>query len=241
MGAVSLPAPDAGNPIGFAHRGGARGRRENTLAAFASALGQGARGLESDAWITADGQVVLRHDGVTGPPWQRRAISTQTRAELPARVPALRDLYEHCGTRFELSLDVKDPAAFPAILAEAQAAQATTRLWLCHGDWRWLAGWRAVYPDVNLVFSTRRAHLEEGLAARAARLRQAGIDALNMHRTDWTADRVAVVHSAGVGVLAWDAQARQDMVSLLRMGVDGLYSDHIDVLMAAIAAEPRGL
>jgi glycerophosphoryl diester phosphodiesterase len=234
---VPSSAPGAGDPIGFAHRGGARGRQENTLAAFASALGRGATGLESDAWITADGQVVLQHDGVTGPLWHRRPISTQKRAELPARIPALPDLYEHCGTDFELSLDVKDPAALPAILVEARAAGAATRLWVGHNDWRWLAGWRAACPDVNLVLSARLARLEEGLAAQSASLRRAGVDVLNMHRTDWTADRVATVHASGIRGFGWDAQTHPDMVSLLRMGVDGLYSDHVDVLMAAIASE----
>jgi len=37
---------------------------ENTLGAFTLALRLGANGLESDAWTTADGHVVLDHDGV---------------------------------------------------------------------------------------------------------------------------------------------------------------------------------
>ena len=51
-------------PIGFAHRGARAHAPENTLEAFALALRLGATGLESDAWLTADGEVVLDHDGV---------------------------------------------------------------------------------------------------------------------------------------------------------------------------------
>jgi glycerophosphoryl diester phosphodiesterase len=240
MGQVQDLPPRPGNPIGFAHRGGAPGRRQNTLAAFASALQQGVGGLESDAWITADGEVVLRHDGVTGPLWRRRPISSQSRAELPARIPALGDLYRQCGRDFELSLDVKDKAAVPAILAESDAAGATARLWLCHGDWRWLAGWRAASSDVRLVHSTRRAQFENGLAAHAAHLRDAGIDVLNRHRADWAVEGVAVVHTAGLRAFGWDAQSRRQIGALLRMGVDGVYSDHVDVLLEAIAAEKTG-
>jgi glycerophosphoryl diester phosphodiesterase len=229
--------PRAGEPIGFAHRGGASGRRENTLGAFESALRRGATGLESDAWLTADGQVVLHHDGVTGPLWRRQPIAARTRSELPAHVPTLRDLYRHCGREFELSLDVKDRAALPAILAEAKDEGAAARLWLCHHDWRWLAAWRAGSADARLVHSTRLAHIEGGLPAQAERLRDAGIDVLNLHRADWTAERVALVHGAGVRAFGWDAQSRRQMVALLRADVDGLYSDHVDVLMAAIGTE----
>jgi glycerophosphoryl diester phosphodiesterase len=229
--------PRVGDPIGFAHRGARSARAENTIEAFALALELGATGLESDAWITADGQVVLDHEGVTGPRWRRRPISAQTRSRLPAHIPALADLYAHCSQPFELSLDVKDPAALPSILAAADAAASTSRLWLCHEDWRWLAGWRATAGLARLVQSTRLARITEGVEARATALRDAGLDALNLHRRDWTAEHVAAVHAAGIRAFGWDAQSPSEMVGLLRVGVDGIYSDHVELLMAAIADE----
>jgi glycerophosphoryl diester phosphodiesterase len=229
--------PRVGDPIGFAHRGARSARPENTIEAFALALELGATGLESDAWLTADGQVVLDHDGVTGPRWRRRRISAQTRSRLPAHIPALEDLYARFSPPFELSLDVKDPAAFPAILAAADAAVSTGRLWLCHEDWRRLAAWRPTAGAARLVQSTRLARIREGVEARAAALRDAGIDALNLHRRDWTAEHVAAVHAAGMRAFGWDAQSRSEIGGLLRLGVDGIYSDHVDLLMAAIADE----
>jgi glycerophosphoryl diester phosphodiesterase len=221
-------------PIGFAHRGARSERRENTIEAFTRALELGATGLESDAWITADAEVVLDHDGVTGTWWHRRAFSGQSRAELPAHVPTLADLYRACGDDFELSLDVKDPAAFGRILSVAAAAGVPGRLWLCHADAQLLAGWRAGAGEARLVQSTRLDRIPEGLAARARELRAAGIDALNLHRRDWTAERVSVVRHVGLAAFAWDAQSRADIDRLLRFGVDGVYSDHVEVLMTAI-------
>jgi glycerophosphoryl diester phosphodiesterase len=151
-------------------------------------------------------------------------------------VPALEELYGRCGRHFELSLDIKDGAALPAILADAEAAGATTRLWLCHEDWRWLAGWRGASGDARLVHSTRLNRIADGLAARVASLRDAGIDVLNLHRADWTPEGVATVHGAGLRAFAWDVQTRPHMVRLLGMDLDGLYSDHVGRLMAAIAA-----
>ena len=65
--AVSQPLPSLRRPpIGFAHRGGMAHAPENTLEAFRLALRLGASGLESDAWLTADGVVVLHHDRSIG-------------------------------------------------------------------------------------------------------------------------------------------------------------------------------
>ena len=49
----------------FAHRGARAHAPENTLEAFTLGLRLGANGLESDVWLTADGQAVLDHDGLT--------------------------------------------------------------------------------------------------------------------------------------------------------------------------------
>jgi glycerophosphoryl diester phosphodiesterase len=223
-----------GNPIGFAHRGARSERPENTIAAFDRALELGAPGLESDAWLTADGVVVLDHDGVTGPLWRRRAISSQPRSALPAHIPSLEELYDHCGAAFELSLDVKDPAALEPILDVARAAGAAARLWLCHDDWRPMAAWRRAAPDARLVESANLAWMREGLAARVAALAGAGLDAVNLHRTQWDAAAVKEVRAAGLAALAWDAQKEEDIAGLLDMGVDGVYSDHVDRMVAVL-------
>jgi glycerophosphoryl diester phosphodiesterase len=228
------PSPRRESPIAFAHRGARAERRENTIDAFARALELGATGLESDAWITADGQVVLDHDGVTGPPWRHRAITTQPRSALPAHIPALTELYRNCGNAFELSLDVKDPRALPPILAAADAAGARGRLWLCHPDGAVLGGWRELAGVARLVCSTRVAGLPGGLETQVHVLRHAGVDALNLHRRDWTAARVAATHQAGLRAFGWDAQAGAEITRLLALGLDGVFSDHVDRLVAAV-------
>src|SRR3954464_6653762 len=98
-------------PIAFAHRGARAHAPENTLEAFTLALRLGATGLESDVWLTADGHAVLDHDGVVGGRLRRRPIRDPARPDLPPHIPSLAELYAACGTAFELSLDIKDPAA----------------------------------------------------------------------------------------------------------------------------------
>jgi glycerophosphoryl diester phosphodiesterase len=198
-------------PIGFAHRGARAERPENTLAAFSRALELGATGLESDAWITSDGVAVLDHDGAVGRWWHRRRIADVDRAGLPPHVPSLEDLYEACGSRFELSLDVKDSSALRAILGAARAAAASTRLWLCHPDQTLLADWREVAPEARLVHSTRltgprRAPGNCFAQSYLDAVRRSRIDVVNMRGPEWNAALVDAVHDAGLLALAWDAQ-----------------------------------
>ncbi len=222
-------------PIGFAHRGGRADGPENTLQAFALARGHGATGLESDVWLTSDGVAVLDHDGLVRAGMRRRLIADVPRAALPAHIPSLAELYEACGVDFELSLDVKDPAAGPVAIAVARDAGAEDRLWLCHHDLDVVAGWRGLSPGVRLVDSTRLRRIKEGPERRAARHAEAGVDAVNLHASDWTGGLTTLWHRFGRYALGWDAQQPRVLETLLRTGVDGVFSDHVDRMVEAIA------
>jgi glycerophosphoryl diester phosphodiesterase len=233
---VACPPNRSGVPIGFAHRGARAERRENTIDAFARALELGAKGLESDAWLTSDGTVVLDHDGVVGPIWRRRPISAQIRGDLPGHIPSLRELYERCGADFELSLDLKDPAALEPIIEVASAAGSTDHLWLCDDNWLRMAPKPTLTGEARLVESTSVSRMSGGLALRVRELSDAGISAVNLHRSEWDPDRVEAVHDAGLCAFGWDAQSSRQIRHLLELGLDGVYSDHVDRMVATLAA-----
>ncbi len=222
-------------PIAFAHRGASGYAPDNTLEAFELALSQGATGIESDAWLTADGITVLVHDRTIRPPGRRIDVTRATAADL-ARwgVPTLEELYATCGTGFELSLDLEHrEVAFP-VLRAAEAADAAGRLWVCHDDLGLLADLRAASAAVRLVCSTRPRRIPEGVVGRIDQLAQLRIDALNMHWRDWSADRVESCHTSGIAAFGWDAQKPSTMAQLLAIGIDAIYSDFPDLLVAAI-------
>lgn len=221
-------------PIAFAHRGAKAHARENTLEAFALALRLGANGLESDAWLTADGAVVLDHDGVVRRRMRKSPIASCRRVDLPDHVPALSDLFASVGTDYDLSIDVKDPAAFAAIAETVRASDMDpSRVWLCHTDHRLLIEHRGDLADFRLVESTRLKKVGGGLERRIALLAEAGLDAINMHHTDWTGGHVAMAHRFGVHAFAWDAQHPERLAAVLAMGVDAVFSDHVDRMTAA--------
>jgi len=229
-------------PIGFAHRGARANAPENTLEAFELALRLGATGLESDVWLTADGVAVLDHDGVVGSRLRRRPIASVDRADLPPHVPELAELFAALGTDYELSLDVKDPAAGAPTVAVAMAADATmpSRLWLCDHDLDRLVSWREVSPHVRLVDSTRLAKLPHGPERLAARMQQFRIDAVNLHHSEWSGGLSTLFHRFAILAFGWDAQFDRTLDALLQSGIDAVYSDHVDRMVDALARRNGG-
>jgi glycerophosphoryl diester phosphodiesterase len=224
-------------PIAFAHRGARANAPENTIEAFELGLRLGATGLESDAWLTADGYAVLDHDGVVGGRFRRHTINEANRTDLPDHIPELRELYEACGTDFELSLDLKDAAVADAVVVTAERAGggAVGRLWLCHPDLDTLAAWGARWPEIHLVHSTTTRRLRDGSERHAAALADHGIEVVNLHHTEWTGGLIALYHRFERLSFAWDVQFERQMDELFDSGIDAIYSDHVDRLMTAAA------
>jgi glycerophosphoryl diester phosphodiesterase len=223
-------------PIAFAHRGARAHAPENTLEAFQLALRLGATGLESDVWLTADGVPVLDHDGVVRNGLRKKPIGAVSRGDLPDHIPTLEELYATCGTGFELSLDLKDATVAKRVIEVARAAGegAPGRLWLCHPEVEQVAEWRSFGDDFRLVDSTRIRKIKEGPERRAARLAELGIDAVNLHASDWSGGLTALFHRFERCCFGWDAQFERVLVSLLGMGVDAVYSDHVDRMAAVL-------
>jgi glycerophosphoryl diester phosphodiesterase len=222
-------------PIAFAHRGARAHAPENTIEAFQLALRLGATGLESDVWLTADGDPVLDHDGIVKVGMRPRPISEVKRRKLPSHIPGLDDVYAACGTSFEFSLDVKDPNAYDSVVAVARASggDAVSKLWLCD-RWPRIADQRARFPDVHLVDSNRLRWITDGPERHGAALSAAGIDCINMHYTDWTLGLTTLFHRFDLLTFGWDAQHDRMLLDLISYGIDGLYCDDVDRMMTIV-------
>jgi glycerophosphoryl diester phosphodiesterase len=192
-------------------------------------------------WLTADGEAVLDHDGVVRSGLRRRSIASCVRSELPTHIPTLGELYTTVGTQLDISLDIKDPAAFDRVIEVARAVGggAIEHLWLCHHRWTQVAAWRVSCPDVRLVDSTFVGRMSDGPEQRAAALAAAGIDAVNLHHSEWTGGLTALFHRFEVLCFGWDAQHPRTLDGLLEVGIDAVYSDHVDRMVDALRRVER--
>ena len=221
--------------ITFAHRGARLEAPENTVAAFERALAAGVTGLETDVWMSADGEVVCSHDAVVRNGRRRKRVSETTAAELAEwAVPRVADVYEQLGTAYELSVDVKSSDAAGALVDVARRYGALEHLWVCSPDLGVLRPLRDE-PKVRLVHSDRRKGISVPLERHAFELGSTGIDAMNMHHTEWTAGLVSLFHRFDVRAFAWDAQEVRHLRAVLRMHVDAVYCDHPDRMVATVS------
>jgi glycerophosphoryl diester phosphodiesterase len=222
--------------ITFAHRGARLEAPENSIPAFRLALEAGCSGLETDVWLSADGEVVCAHDPVIGRGLRKRKLAATNATDLAELgVPRLVDVYKELGTDFELSVDVKEEAAALPLLEVAANAGALDRLWLCSPEVEALARIRSTEPAVKLVHSSRRRAISVPLERHAFDLANAQIDVMNMHHTEWTAGLVSLFHRFDVRAFAWDAQEARHLRAMLRIDIDAVYCDNPARMVATVS------
>jgi glycerophosphoryl diester phosphodiesterase len=60
---------------------------------------------------------------------------------------------------------------------------------------------------------------------------------LNLHASEWRPELVAQMHAEGRLAFAWDLQRESDLRASLALGVDAVYSDHVDRMLRALAID----
>jgi glycerophosphoryl diester phosphodiesterase len=131
---------------------------------------------------------------------------------------------------------MKGPGAAERTVAVArEAGFDLTRLWLCGGSLA-CASWRVLDPQVRLVTDMRWRDALLRSEATLADIAAKGVDAVNLRHGRWTHRLVERTHAAGLLAFAWDVQTAWGLRRVLRRGVDGVYSDHVRLL---VPSRPR--
>lgn len=224
--------------LAFAHRGGLdSGGRHNSAEAFADALGRGCD-LETDVRLSRDGVPVLVHDAVWWrAPWLVVTGWWSARGLARLGVMTLEALLAELPDDRHLSLDLKVPGRPSAVLEVVRRSGAARRTWLVHSDLAVLAELRRLDTEVRLVHEAPLSAVrrlgrtpEQHLAALAA-LR---VDAQNTRWSGWTPELVAQAHGQGVLAFGSIAQTTPDLQTALSTGLDGIYSDNVELMAAAV-------
>jgi glycerophosphoryl diester phosphodiesterase len=247
---------NAGHPIAFAHRGGsvsADFRFENTMRSFSAAVDLGYRYLETDVNVTSDGVLVAFHDTtlhrLTGHP---ASVSELSYAELAnvrvggsEPIPRFDELLS-TWPDVRLNIDAKSPASVPLLAAAIRAHRAWDRV--CVGSFSATSLYRTrrlLTERVPTSFSApgaatlrllpgrplQRVLLRNGVAAQVP-VRNRGINVITPHFVDRA-------HELGKHVHVWTIDKADEITRLLDLGVDGIFTNRIDVLREVFMA--RGI
>jgi glycerophosphoryl diester phosphodiesterase len=235
---------DLPGPLGFAHRGGAAAGDENTTAAFARAVELGYRYIETDTHATADGVAVVFHDDtlqrLLGRPGRmidvRWADLRAARVGGAAAVPRLDEVLD-AWPDVRFNIDCKTDAAVAPALDVIRRTGAADRVLLASFSSARLARIRAVTgPHVATSMGMREvAALYTGsLTGRPVRV-PAGVVAVQIPprygRLTLAGRRfIGYAHRLGLQVHLWTIDDATQIGHFLDLGVDGIMTDHIEVL-----------
>lgn len=237
-------------PAVIGHRGAKGHAPENTLAGLRKAAGLGARWVEFDVKLTADGEAILMHDdSVDRTTDGRGAVAAMTLSDLRALdagrwfspdftgegIPTLDEAMAFLGARgMGANVEIK-----PCPGREAETGAAIARILAG----RWHAG--PVTPLVSsfsadsLIAAREVApKLPRGLlcdrfpADWTARLQALGCATFHVHDPRLTADRVRGIREAGCRVLTYTVNKPDRARSLLSWGAEAVITDYPDRLLS---------
>jgi glycerophosphoryl diester phosphodiesterase len=228
------PFLDAPRPLAFAHRGGGEEGGENTLEAFAHAVGLGYRYIETDVQVTRDGVPVLFHDdtlrrimdapGEVGD-WTRADLA-RLRTASGAAIPLLEDaLAAFPDTRF--NIEPKTDAAVEPLARAVRRCDALARVCIGSFDDGRTDRLRALLGE-GLCWSPGQRGVARFWAA-AHRLPVRPPDApclqvpLRAKGVSLASRRMlAFAHARGAQIHVWTIDDKTTMERLLDLGVDGI-------------------
>jgi glycerophosphoryl diester phosphodiesterase len=233
----------AQGPLLFAHRGAPAEHVENTLPSFWAALSHGADVLELDVWMSADGHVVVSHDGTGERVFGvQRAISATRFADIkrwrirgasgqlyePASLSEVLEAFPYAA----LNIDVKQsrPDILPVLFDVIMGHAAEERVLLTSFSARTLQRIRALgyHGPIGMsrrdaavfLFGPRFAHV---LPRRGAQRLQLPVryGAVTLA----TRAYIEKAHAAGLRVDYWVVNDHAEAERLLDLGADGIVTD----------------
>jgi glycerophosphoryl diester phosphodiesterase len=241
-------------PQVIGHRGAALAAPENTLESFREAAAQGAKWVEFDVGLSADGQVFVLHDDTLdrttsgkGPAHAKSMAELKavdagfwfgaqyTGAKLPTlaeTVAVLTELDMMCNVEIKAAPEGRHAELAKAVMAELRKL------------------WPAAKPK-PLISSfelecLRTAHTEAPEFPRGcliwgrpldwlAQARGVAAATMNIDNDHATQPWMAELKQAGYGVLVWTVNAPERAARLVEWGADGVFTDAPGAVLARLA------
>ena len=227
----------------IAHRGVCGLERENSVAAFLAAANRSYFGIETDVYRTADGHLVLLHDGHTGRVGDKAVdVPNATLAEVetvrllpidadrgaPRRdlvVPTLEDYLSICHKYDKVAvLEIKapfTPEGLQQVVDTVRAYDHLDKTIFISFLWDYLVELRRMLPDQPLQFLTGDGHdkLADMLALRIG---------LDSYFPGLDRELVDALHAAGLPVNCWTVDTVAEAEALIELGVDFITTDILE-------------
>lgn len=240
----------------WAHRGASAYSPENTIEAFLMACEMGADGIELDVYLSADGHIVVSHDGdllrCSGKPGKVTAL---TLAELKEYNVGVNHADRYPGKTFtvptlcEVYEAVRPYGITVNVELKGSGAEILDKAVKCADDLS-MSG-NVVYSSFNHFNLTgildRRPHAHVAplygseLVKSAQYAKSFGAYALHPHYGALynEPDYVENAHSLGVRVHPWTVDGEDDLKRLFALGIDAIITNKPDVALRLLGREKK--
>ena len=231
-------------PLVFAHRGASGYEYENTIPAFDKAIELGADGLETDAWLLADGEVILHHDkGVLMKDNVPVNISKLTLEEIKnhtlpngEKTPTLREFLDifserkaNNGKKLQFSIDLMELKVGQAILDVLKDYNVEDQVILCASTAIGLKKVRKKNTAIRLVASNLYEHIIPEKLNAEGKYGKMNLFGFNTQANCYTPELASTLKQFKLKNYIWDLHDEESLRTYLKYKPDAIYSNYPDL------------
>ena len=247
---------DSSAPLVIAHRGASLYAPENTIAAFELAVEMGADAIELDTMLTADGTPIVIHDhSLKRTTDGSGSVSSKTIAEIKRldagsgfdvkysgeKIPTLEEVFSAVGKNVLINVELKNYASpfdgLPETVVDiVRKKDLSHRVLLSSFNPIALIKAKKASPEI------RRAAVIGGGPKFVRSFIEAFTEysALHLEVSLVNQEIVNKHHADGFKVNVWTINEEAEMIELISIGVDGLFTDVPDFALKVIEKRTRG-
>jgi glycerophosphoryl diester phosphodiesterase len=231
----------------IAHRGESFLAPENTVASAKLAWEQGADGVEVDVYLSKDDRIVVLHDSstkrTTGTDLSVRETPSEELRKLDAgsfksadftgeKIPFLEEIIETVPPGGLLFVEIKcGEEILPILQPVIESSQKKSQIVIIGFDLQVMAAAKKRISDVPvywLVGTDKDPQSQQWIPHNTeliGKVREHGLDGLNLHYAGITDDFARQVQEAGLKLYSWTVNDMDEAVRLRNLGVDGITTD----------------
>ncbi len=233
------------SPLIFAHRGANSFAPENSIPAFEAAIRIGCDGIEMDVRLTASGDIIIFHDrrlnrmtGCRGNVHQMtlsqiRQVYLESNPHF--RIPTLQEVLEVIGDRILINIDVKKETMRQngleeKILSILRDFRLKDNIVISSFNPLVLKKFADLAPDYRLGFIYRqRSHkfISNGVP----------VESFHVYHRMLSRKYITNLHQQNYRVYAWTVDKERHFRRMLKIGVDGIITNHPEVYYRLIQGD----
>ncbi len=232
----------------WGHRGAGIYSVENTIDSFRKAVEIGVDGIETDAHLSKDGQIVLFHDYIVEKDGKKIEIKKLTlkeinkiRLEENKKIPTLGEVFDVFKSKnIKYSIDLKDNNIGFKIIRLAREYNILEKVELVGNNFYQFSKIRKMEKEAKLIYSISERHpiiAEKDL--KFNKMNKLNIYGFNIRNIQAKLNFFKQIKNAGFGFYVWAVDTRFFMKRFLKMNYNGKYVDAIYTNYPDIVLELR--